>query len=99
MKKGGRGRGARANLALLGVLVGVALAVQVAVEHGPRQLAGVALHLKILGTLLGDKQEVLVDARKVAHAGQNKYMMQRAGLPFCQRARSAGRGRARFSNH
>ncbi len=48
-----------ADLALLGILVGVALAMQVAVEHGPRQLAGVALHLEILGRLLGDKQEVL----------------------------------------
>ena len=37
--------------------------MQVAVELGPRQLAGVTLHLKILGCLLGDEQEVLIDGK------------------------------------
>ncbi len=99
MGGGGGVGGVGAHLALLGILVGVALAVQVAVEHGPRQLAGVALHLKVLGSLLGYEQEVLVSAREVARARDNKKGMQRDGLPCCQCARSAGRGRARFSNH
>jgi hypothetical protein len=52
------------DLALLGILIGVALAMQVAVELSPRQLAGVALHLEVLGSLLGDKQEVLKESRR-----------------------------------
>ncbi len=56
---GGGGGGPKTDLALLGILAGVALAVQVAVELSPRQLAGITLHLKILGSLLGDKQEIL----------------------------------------
>jgi hypothetical protein len=51
--------GRATDLALLSILVGVALAMQVAVELSPRQLAGVALHLEVFGSLLGDEQEVL----------------------------------------
>ena len=88
-----------ANLALLGILVRVALAMQVAVEHGPRQLAGVALHLEVLGRLLGDEQEVL-KTRRGNEADKNYGGAAREnGLPCCQHARSAGRGLAKFSNH
>jgi hypothetical protein len=50
--------------------------VQVTVELSPRQLAGVTLHLKILGGLLGDEQEILLDGqvRKNSQAsGAQRY--------------------------